>query len=157
MNTGPYNGEFIQSVITGLQVCVHQLLEKHPSYITVTFASWPNKALIYMDYYLRGWDKCAIAVKLYNHPQVLHDIKLFVSSFAVLQTLCPRENGMKYRITTIDLTSISTKYPLWGREIRSGVNPELSVRPCPHYRLQNWCTFQGHVVCIQGPEILVYF
>ena len=134
MNTGPCNGEFFQSVITRLQVCVHQLLEKHPSYITVTFASWPNKALIYMEYYLRGWDKCEIAVKLYNHPQVLHDIKLFVSSFAVLQTLCPRENGMKYRITATDLTSISTKYLLLGREIRSSDNPELSVGSCPPYR-----------------------
>ena len=89
MNIWTYSDGFFQSVITSLQGHVYKLLETSPAYIMVMFASWPNKALIFLEYYLPGEGRYEVGVKLYNHPQLLCEIELFKQTFVTLQMLCP--------------------------------------------------------------------
>ena len=83
-----------------------------PSYIKVTFAIWCLKALIYLEYQIRGTQNFEIAVKLYCHQNLLKEIELFKHTFDNLQHLCEWPHGSKCKFTIRHLAHLSDKQPV---------------------------------------------
>ena len=149
--------QFFQNTLDALQKYVHQCLETIPCYMMITFAIWPLKALIYLEYQIQGTTHCDISVKLYNHCCLLKEVEIFKHSFHELHyCVCNlMAQGVKLPLGTLPTFQTSNLSENEKAEATTVIHYLLGH--AHHIAMENGCTFQGDIVRIHGSEILVHF